>query len=128
MWFECRHERILKKLSQTNIWISLKKCNMLEQIFEYSIIFILNIRIFVYWSFNCQIMTPDTWHRKPDSCHTGMWTLSQNCRSLARMVWEFKDSNQKDYRLNQSISYGSVCKTALATPNKDLLFSQRVQC
>ena len=79
----------IKKLAQTNIWIYSKKCNMLEQIFEYSIIFIL---------------------------------------SLALTVWEFKDSNQKDDRLHHSISNGSVCKTALATPNKDLLFSQRVQC
>ena len=118
----------IEKLAQTNIWIYSKKCNMLERIFEYSMIFISNIWIFVYWSFTCQNMTPDTWHRKPDMCHTGMWTLSQNFRSLALMVWEFKDSNQKDDRLNQSSSNGSVCKTALATPNKDLLFSQRVLC
>ena len=83
----------IEKLARSNIWIYSKKCNMLERILEYSTIIISDIQIFVYWSFNCQIMTPDTWHRKPDICHTGMWTLSQNCRSLALMVWEFKDSN-----------------------------------
>ena len=80
----------IEKLARTNIWIYSKKYNMRERIFKYLMIFISNIRIFVYWSFTCQNMTTDTWHRKPDMFHTGMWTLSQNFRSLALMVWELK--------------------------------------
>ena len=105
-----RDERILK--------------NWLERIFEYIWKYVtcsneyLNIQWFLSWIFKysnicvLKFYLPkyDMWHRKPDMCQTGMWTLSQNFRSLALMVWEFKDSNQKDDRLNQSISNGTRCR------------------
>ena len=118
----------IEKLSRTNIWKYLKKWNMLERIFEYSMIFILNIQIFEYLCI--EVLTSKSWDLTRD---TGNLTfVTQECehclKIAALMVWEFKDSNQKDDRLNQSISNGSVCKTVRGTPNKGLLYSQRVQC
>ena len=62
-------------------------------------------------------VTWDTWHVTRDTWHVthgGRWTSSQNCRSLAHTVWEWRlveDLEKKDLLTNHE----SVCRTALAT-------------
>ena len=61
----------------------------------------------------------DTWHVTHEAWHmtcVRWWTLCQNCRSLALMVWEvwcFECLEEKDCWLN----YKSVCITAQAKPS-----------
>ena len=70
-------------------------------------------------------LTPDMWHMTYDMCHVthrGWWTLCQNFRSLALMVWVWRClqySEQKDDQLNQLMQWISdkgVCRTAPAKP------------
>ena len=51
--------------------------------------------------------------------HGGRWSFSQNFRSLAHTVWEWRcleDISTKDQLLNHLMSDKGVCRTALATP------------
>ena len=57
----------IEKLAQTNIWIYSKKCNILERIFEYSMIFILNIWIFEYLCI--ELLPAKIWHLTQETWH-----------------------------------------------------------
>ena len=71
----------IEKLAQTNIWIYSKKCNMLEQIFKYSIIFISNIRIFEYLCI--EVLPAKIWHLTRD---TGNLTcVTQECEHCLKI-------------------------------------------
>ena len=62
------------------------------------------------WHVTCDmwLLTCDMWH----VTHGGMWTFSQNFRSLAQMVWEWRcleDLEENDHWINEFINEWQRC-------------------
>ena len=67
-------------------------------------------------------MSGDMWHMTCDMWDVtggGWWTFSQNVRSLALTIWEwrcFEDIFTKDHWVSELVNDECVCRTSPATP------------